>query len=398
MKKFRFILVVAVIVLSAMTILVRYSFAQNMTSPSGFEIIDPTISAGGNDDQVSTTATYLLRESIGVSFMDERFESANYKLEVGTGYTFEAQTPSISYFSATDGTMENICGHGGCYDRARFELDAEGNPTDTLYLIEISDDSWTTVQYVDGPTHVISSSKDINDYLTETSWEGGAWTEDNVLGLTPGTEYKVRARALNGDFSESEAGPDQTASTTVPQIYLDLNIAGGTWSSTSAPYSIDLGEVSKTSVTTATDYIWIDLGSNALSGAILSVRDANNGLYSATTGETIASQSEDLNTQSEGYGLKIDTSKRLPASGQPGFLRESTTYNAAGGDEVGAISTSPTTILCSIEETGGNCSGGTGTPVHEGRAAIWIKARSSFTRGSATDYTDTITFSATGTF
>jgi len=338
------------------------TFAQNMTSGSGYEIIDPTISAGGNDDQVSTSGNYLLRESIGVAIMDERFESANYKLEVGTGYTFETNTPSISYFSATDGTMENICGHGGCYDRVRFEINAEGNPNDTLYLIEISDDSWTTVQYVDGTT------------------------------------YKIRARALNGDFSESEAGPDLTASTTVPQIYLDLNIAGDTWSSTSAPYSIDLGIVAKTSVTTSSDYIWIDLGTNALSGATLSVRDQYNGLYSSQTGKTIDSQSEDLGSEDEGYGLKINITKRLPASGQPGYLTESTTYNTSGADEVGAISTSPAVILCSIEETEGNCSGGTGSPVHEGRSAIWIKARASYTTSSATDYTDTITFSATGTF
>ncbi len=374
------------------------TFAQNMTSGSGYEIIDPTISAGGNDDQVSTSGNYLLRESIGVAIMDERFESANYKLEVGTGYTFETNTPSISYFSATDGTMENICGHGGCYDRVRFEINAEGNPNDTLYLIEISDDSWTTVQYVDGTTHNISGSKDINDYITESSWETGAWADENVLGLTPGTQYKIRARALNGDFSESEAGPDLTASTTVPQIYLDLNIAGDTWSSTSAPYSIDLGIVAKTSVTTSSDYIWIDLGTNALSGATLSVRDQYNGLYSSQTGKTIDSQSEDLGSEDEGYGLKINITKRLPASGQPGYLTESTTYNTSGADEVGAISTSPAVILCSIEETEGNCSGGTGSPVHEGRSAIWIKARASYTTSSATDYTDTITFSATGTF
>lgn len=45
------------------------TFAQNMTSDSGYEIIDPTISTGRNDDQISTSSNYLLRESIGVAII-----------------------------------------------------------------------------------------------------------------------------------------------------------------------------------------------------------------------------------------------------------------------------------------------------------------------------------------
>jgi hypothetical protein len=342
----------------------------------------------------SSSPTYLFHSSIGTSLMDERFESDNYKLEVGTGYTFEANTPSISYFSATDSTMQDLCGYGGCYWAAFFTIDAEGNPSDTLYLVEISDDNWVTTYYVDGSSHAMTSSKDINDYLTKATWDASPY----VAGLDIGTEYKIRARALNGDFSETEAGPDATATTAVPQQYLDINIAGNTWHSTDAPYSIELGEISKTSVTTASNYIWIDYGTNGWGGGTISIRDEYNGLYSTSNSSTIDSQSEDLSLENDGFGIKVDTSKRLPASGQPGYLRESTTYDTTGSDEVGAISTTPTTILCSIEESGGNCSTGTGSPINEGRSALWIKAKSSFTTPSATDYTDIITFSAIGSF
>lgn len=375
------------------------AYAQNMTSGSGYEIIDPTINAGGNDDQ-SSTGGYMLMESIGDSFNDERFESSNYKLGVGHGYTFTANVPEISYFQTDDAAMVNICGTGGCYNRARFEIDANDNPTDTLYLIEITDDNWTTIYCLDGSTHQPKAiaSKTINDYITKSSWETGSWTEANILGLSQDTQYKIRAKALHGDFTESEAGPEQTEDTTDPYISFDINISGDTWQSSTAPYEISIGEISTTGPSTASNLIWLDIDTNAVNGATISVRDENQSLLSAATGGHIDSESEDLASEDEGYGLKIDTSKRLPASGQPGFVRESTTYNTAGAHEVGALASGPTVILCTIEETGGNCSTGVGSPVDGGRAAIWIKVRASVTNPAAGDYADSITFTSVGTF
>lgn len=376
-----------------------HTYAQNMTSDSGYEIIDPTINSGGNDDQ-SSASGYMLRESIGDSFNDERFESASYKLGVGQGYTFMANVPEISYFQTDDAAMINICGAGGCYDRARFEIDTNDNPTDALYLIEITSDNWMTIQCLDGSTHQPKaiSSKSINDYLTKSTWETGSWTEANILGLSQDTQYKIRARSLNGDFTESEAGPEQTEDTTDPYIIFDINISGDTWQSSTAPYEISLGEISTISPSTATDLIWLDISTNAVNGATISVRDSNQGLISPSTSGQIDSESEDLTSEREGFGLKIDISKRLPAAGQPGYLRESTIYNTTGAHEVGALVSSPVVILCTIEETGGNCSTGTGSPVDGGRAAIWIKARASVTNPSAGDYADSITFTSIGTF
>ncbi|MDD3661684.1 MAG: hypothetical protein PHG63_01335, partial [Candidatus Dojkabacteria bacterium] len=73
-----------------------------MTSESGYEIVDPTINAGGDDDQVSTSADYRLFDSLGASLNDIRFESENYALGIGTGYTFMAEVPTVSYFQTDD--------------------------------------------------------------------------------------------------------------------------------------------------------------------------------------------------------------------------------------------------------------------------------------------------------
>ena len=397
MKKNSLILITILVAFASLCAFATTIYAQNMTSGSGYEIVDPTINAGGNDDQSSTSGDYNLLESIGDIFNDERFESSNYKLGVGVGYTFMAHVPTITYFQTDDSSMENECGDGGCYDRARFELDGGDNPSDTLYLIEISSDDFATVQYVDGPTHNLSSSKDINDYLTESSWETGAWDGANILSLLPNTQYKIRARALNGNFTESSAGPSMTETTTVPYVYLDLNIADGTWQQTSPPHEIDLGQLGA-SVTTSSDYIWLDVGTNAVTGATVSVRDLYTGLKDLSTSAVIDSLDENLASESDGYGLRIDTTKWLPGSGQPGYLRGKPKYhNAGGSDYVGGLSPSEVVIMCSIDDGADNCDTGTGTPINDGRGAIWIKAKVA-TGQAGGDYTDTISFTALGSF
>lgn len=379
--------------------------AQNMNADDGYEIIDPTINSGGNDDQ-ENDAGFRLRESIGDTFNDHRFESDLYKLGVGQGYTFMANVPEISYFQTDDAAMIAVCGDGACYDRAKFEIDTNDNPPDALFLIEISEDNWTTVQYIDGNTREIIDTKDINDYLTQDQWEGTAigytqWADTNIRGLEYDTTYRIRARALNGDFTESSPGPDLSETTTSPRISFDINIAGDTWASSTAPYEIDLGEITAVEPpadpTTADDLIWVDLGTNAVNGATVSIRDQYAGLYSATTTETILSEDENLATETEGYGFKIDISKRLPATGAPGYFRESPTYNTSGIQEVGALTTTPRLIFCTIDDDLGSCPD-TGSPILGARGAIWIKARAYQMTSTLGDYTDHVTFTTIGTF
>ncbi|MDD3661833.1 MAG: fibronectin type III domain-containing protein, partial [Candidatus Dojkabacteria bacterium] len=369
-------------------------FAQNMTSESGYEIVHSTINAGGDDDQVSTSADYRLFDSLGASLNDIRFESENYALGIGTGYTFMAEVPTVSYFQTDDATMEALCGDGGCYDRARFELNANGNPSGTLYLVEISSDDWTTVQYIDGPTRQVVPEKDINDYLSETSWE----TEGtNIAGLKAGTEYHIRLRALNGDFTESSPSTDASATTVYPYVYLAVNISGDTWQDTDPPHTIDMGKISQ-SISTAPDYVWIDLGTNAVSGATVNVFDQHSGLYHSESASTIESLDENLATASDGYGLRVNTATFLPVSPQPGYLRAQSRFiDPSGTDVVGGINTSSAVILCSISDAGENCDSGTGHPLVGGRGAIWIKAKSGAAQASG-EYQDVITFSSIGTF
>lgn len=372
--------------------------AQNMSSDN-YEIIDPTINSGGDDS--SSSDNYKMEFSAGGEFNDERFESSNYKVGSGTGYTFMANVPKISYFEANDEKMNNICGYGGCYDRARFEIDPQNNPEDTLYSIEISDNDWSTVNYVDGITHQIKTNKDIDDYQTINSWQNGSWSEYNILGLNSQTEYKIRARALHGDFTESSPGPEKSTNTTNTTIFMDLDVSSESWRSSNPPYNITLGNISTNSVVTAPNYIWTSIGTNAQGGATISAYDLHGGLYSNNTDNLIESKNQNLETADSGFGIRIDTSKRLLDTGDPGYLRENLEYASSETNSVGGLSSSDHSykvVLCTLRESTGHCNQGTGAPVHLSRTAIMLKAKASLQDEASDDYSDTITFSSIGTF
>ena len=283
--------------------------------------------------------------------------------------------------------MVALCGDPGCYNRARFEIDTESNPSDTLYSIQITTDvSWASWNYIDGGTFLIetSASHDLNDYLTETSWEGVV-SNFNVYGLTPGTQYYLRITALHGDFTESEPGPDANATTEEPSISFDLDIAntGGAATETAAPYSVDLGAISAGAVSTASNLIWMDVGTNLNEGARVFVRDTYTGLYTNSQTYTLASINGDLDSLT-GYGLNEYTSSETYL----GPLSIETNYGQ-GGNIVGQVASAA--YSSSLYNTSSQ-------PIYEGRGALYVKAKPAEAAPSASDYTDTVIFTVTADF
>lgn len=364
-----------------------------------YKIKDLSVGSTGGEDLPSTTSgDYHVMLSIGDNANDDRFQGTSYDLGVGTLFNWMATAPSIKCFAASAGDstancddpdvkpdgMVEICGDGGCYDRAHFELDNENNPVDTLYSIQITTDvNWATWNYIDASTYLIegANTHDINDYITESSWE---LPNFNVLGLEPGTTYYIRATALHGDFTESGPGPSSHATTAYPRITFDIDIAdtGGQNTETSAPYSIDIGEIGVGMVTTATKLIWLDLGSNSLGGSTIHVKDKNNGLSSSSTGYTIVSANANLNVVSEGYGLVEYSSSETymgPLTVEADF--------GHGGNTVGGVSTTTKQIY----NTSSN-------PIFGGRAGVYVKAKAGGSAPAAYDYEDEITLTAVGTF
>src|SRR5574344_1604836 len=118
--------------------------------------------------------------------------------------------------------MVAICGKGGCYHKARFELTPNGNPSDTLYTVALSKDNFTNdIKYIDGATFLPESATNhnINDFRTETYWETEVF---NIQGLMASTLYYVRISALSGDFTQSDYSTAASTTTGAGNIFFDI--------------------------------------------------------------------------------------------------------------------------------------------------------------------------------
>jgi len=316
-------------------------------------------------------------------------------------------TSDCNYFPNANGA-QGECGQPGCYNRAKIEIDDQENPIDTLYLIMITDMSSSTDYYLQSD-HNISSTYDINDFMDQCTIEGrdddntdcddsgdSGWDSDlqryNVFGLLSDVQYEVSISALHGDFNGTPFSPVETATTESPSLTFDVD-ASDTDEETSAPYTVDIGDLLPGTVSTAPTKIWIDLGTNSTNGANVFTRDTDAKLYSPSTSEEIPSESEDLSldlNSNGGYGLKIDINETT--QGALGPLQEASSYATISVDEVGSITATNTLIF--FTDTTGVYDG----PIAGGRGAILIKALSTNLDSASHDFTDNITFIAVSNF
>jgi hypothetical protein len=155
-----------------------------------------------------------------------------------------------------------------------------------------------------------------------------------------------------------------------------------TYTNTSPPYVVNMGNLLGGSVMTASDKIWATLSTNADNGAYVYGDGLNGALSSASSGHSISSGSVDLATQSEGFGLQ-DVSATQTGDGP---MAKSATYNVIGS-HVGQ----DFTTLAEMFTT-------SGAPVVAGVGEMAILAKSSLVTPSAADYTETLTIVAAGSF
>jgi len=365
---------------------------------TNFTIVGATTSTGGGlVDSVS--GDYSIMSSVGEISADPREYSTNYRLQQDPSSNFLAAQPSVQCFETTTdgytnctsgpsellaGGMVAICGAGGCYNKARFEINPNSNPSDTLYAIAISTDNFTTdIKYIDGATFEPenSSNHNINDFRTETYWETEVF---NIQGLLADTTYYMKITALSGDFTQSDYSITSNTTTGSGNLFFDIDIAPttGLTTETASPYTISFSGsddlMAGAAATTAYSLIWLDIDSNSAGGVAVIQIGKYGGLYSATTTQTITSANANLDTVSEGFGLQSyyvnnDTSSYL------GNLTTESNY-AGSINTVGIVSTSASKIY-----------DGDG-PIQNGRVAMYLKAKASSETTPSTDYSEEIYF------
>jgi len=335
----------------------------NMES-SHYRIEGEDVTSGGQEEG---SANYSVWEDIG-NWVSSKLSSSNYSLGGGPTQQIQAHGPSQPTFENDTATR---------YDRLKYTIDNGGNPTDALFAIAITDDGWSTTNFIQADGTIASSIA----WQTYTGW-GGA-SGEYVTGLKPDTAYKIKVVANRGDFTTSPYSGEAEAATVNPQITFDIDI-NTSHSETSAPYAITVGELYFNTITTGTNKIYLDLTTNTEQGTTIYVKDSNNGLYSSIANYTISSASETLQTNQDtddGYGLQNGT-----WSASSGSWTESGTYNVSG-NSVGAVSTNWSEIANT-----------TGDTLVSGSGEIIVKAVAAKITPAVDDYEDTITFRVIATY
>ena len=292
--------------------------------------------------------------------------SSNYKVGGGETYAKQAHVPTV--------TLSNL---SSWYNKLQLVIGPSANPSDAKFAIAISPDNFATTYYVKSDL-TIGTTLVFADYQTYAAL--GSSTGVIVRGLSSGTTYTAMAKAYRGKYTESGYGPTSTAATANPQLSFDINVSAANTQG-AAPYIADFGSLLPASVTTTTQPVWVNFGSNAESGGNVFVTGKNTGLRSTTAGYTIAAQTGDISALAEGFGLQVASVTQ--SSGGP--LVSSSPYNGSGNN-VGLADSLYRTIFQAT------------APVTGGAGSVNLKAKSQQITPASSDYSELLTLVAAANF
>ncbi len=328
----------------------------SLPASNNYKLNNYGFGSGGTAGSASTT--YKLNGTAGEQ-SNIKVNSGNFATGSGNNGTQQANVPTIA-----------ITNPNNSYNSLLIVIGIQNNPSDATFAVAISTDSFTTTNYVKSD-NTVGSSLALADYRTYAGWGSGSGT--TVIGLTPHTLYSVKAKAMQGNFTETGYGPVASVSTADPQLTFSLS----TSTQPSPPFSVAIGLLLAGTVVTAPSTINIAITTNGSQGAKVYISDSNSGLKStAYPSATIASASTDLSSAGNGYGVQVSSASQVAALSP---------YNVATSN-VGIISSAIRQIL--------NSSG----PTTAGTATITIKAKAASSDTAAPDYTDVMTFLAAGSF
>lgn len=339
-------------------------FFATLPSSTNYQLHNYNYGSGGTGS--STSTNYSLNATTG-EVSNTQSSSTNYLSRPGNNNAQQAYVPAAPTFT-------NPANH---YDKLKFVINPGTNPSDTKFSIAISTDSFVTTNYIKSD-NTVGTVKTIGDYQTYSAW-GGA-SGQFVIGLTPATTYQIKVNAFQGNFTETEYGPTAAAATVAPTITFDIDVSTSD-TETAPPYATSFGNLLPATVTNATEKIWVDIDTNANSGAMVYIKSTNSGLKSNTTGVTIASATADLAVAGTGFGVQGSTATQ----GSGGPLTMTSPYNGAG-QNVGLLDTFLRQVFSAT------------APITAGRGSVVLKAKSAATTPAGADYQDVITLIAAGAF
>ncbi|KXK07716.1 MAG: hypothetical protein UZ21_OP11001000938 [Microgenomates bacterium OLB22] len=284
-----------------------------------YELKEYGFSGGGTTGVDSTS--YSLFGLVGETEYGQ-LQSTNYSANTGLTFTIIAHVPAAPSFTNPSNN----------YDRLKFVIDNGGNPTDAKFAIGISSDDFVTTRYIQDD-NTVGASLGSEDWQTYTNW-GGA-SGEYVTGLTPGTTYKIKVKAKQGNFTETPWSATASVATVQPSLTFGVsadsitfdNLYGGnSWTDSSK----------STVLTTST---------NAYNGYTIYAHVTQALTFGATTIPNYAGTNASPTTWS-GYGFGYNTSdtdltggtaNRFSGSKYAGFITTATGDPVA--DHAGPVTT-----------------------------------------------------------
>ncbi|MDB5163911.1 MAG: hypothetical protein JWS12_529 [Candidatus Saccharibacteria bacterium] len=322
----------------------------------------------------ASTSNYAL-EGISGEIGGQTASTATYQVKPGFIETQQSNVPKIA-------TFDN--GSGRYYNKLHFVLDQQSNPSDATYALQIS----TTSDFSSGNNFVksdltIGATLNTTDYQTYAAWGGASGS--NIIGLVPSTTYYLRAKvtqvnSFSGVSTESGYGPASSVATVGPSLSFDIDVSAID-TSTSPPFTTNFGNILPSTITDSPQKIWFSFDTNAVSGGSIYISGASGGLRSTLRSYTISSLSGDLSSSAEGFGAQ--NSSATQTSGGP--IAAASPYNVSS-QNVGIIDS---TVRPMYSAT---------APLVAGRVSFLLKAKSKALTPQATDYAETLTTIAAGSF
>lgn len=326
-----------------------------------------------------SSSNYILRNYDWGSGGTSSSSSSNYKLNGVSGSQTGNLQSSTNYNNASGPqNVQNanipaaptVTNPTSYYDRLKVVLNVGTDPTDTKYLIAVSSDNFATTYYVQ-TDNSIGTGVSLTNYQTYSAWGGASGF--TMLGLLPSTTYKVKVKALQGNFTGSDYGPTASAATVAPSLTLSLT----TTLTATPPFAVNFASLTSGSVVNGGADAVLGITSNAVSGGTIYVQSTNAGLKSNLTGTTVSSATADLTSAASGFGAQVVSTSQT--SGGP--LTSVSPFNGTSNN-VGGF----TTTLQNLLSTTG--------PITTGSATVRLMAKVDAITPSATDYSDTLTFVA----
>ena len=249
---------------------------------------------------------------------------------------------------------------------------------------------------------VVNSATDSLAIVCDAATCGGLLTLGTFSGTNPGTAGSKTipiggTGGISGAFAIAIVDSDQVTvtATVAATITFDIDTAT-TDTESAAAYSVALGTVTTTDTrvsgtTDGVNFIWLDLDSNATAGAVVTVRNANggNGLVSTgTPADDIDSANGTMADGTENYGLCS-----VSESATTGTLDD-----VAPFDNASCAGNSETNVVGGLTGSDQIIYDTNGAAITVGRGQIAVQAAISTTTQGHSDYTDVLTFIATGTF